>query len=58
MASNSLMNPAKKPKDKENSSSSVNVLYSINAKFNVSLKPLKDLLMESMIGKEILVSFE
>lgn len=58
MASNSLMNPAKKPKDKENSSSSVNVLYSINAKFNVSLKPLKDLLMESIIGKEILASFE
>jgi len=57
MASTSAMNPAKRPIDKENSLNSVNISYSnINAK--QSLKPLKDLLKESMIGKEILTMFE
>jgi len=51
------MNSAKRPTDKENSLNSVNISYSnINAK--QSLKPLKDLLKESMIGKEILTMFE
>ncbi|XP_071580336.1 uncharacterized protein [Temnothorax nylanderi] len=54
---NSSMNSAKRLKDKENSSSSVNVSYN-NIYAKQSLKPLKDLLMESMIGKEILASFE
>jgi len=51
------MNPAKRPTDKENSLNSVNISYSnINAK--QSLKPLKDLLKESMRGKEILTMFQ
>jgi len=51
------MNPAKRSIDKENSLNSVNISYSnINAK--QSLKPLKDLLKESMIRKEILTVFE
>ncbi|XP_024869413.1 uncharacterized protein LOC112453094 [Temnothorax curvispinosus] len=53
----SSMKSAKKLKDEENSSSSVNVSYN-NIYAKQSLKPLKDLLMESMIGKEILASFE
>lgn len=51
------MNSAKRLKDKEHSSSSVNVSYD-NIYAKQSLKPLKDLLMESMMGKEILASFE
>jgi len=51
------MNPAKKPIDKENSLNSVDISYS-NTYAKQSLKPLKDLLKESMIGKEILTMFE
>ncbi|XP_018371215.1 PREDICTED: uncharacterized protein LOC108766426 [Trachymyrmex cornetzi] len=64
MTSNSPTNPVKRAPDNQNSpdnSSCVNILFSKISHSNINtkqlVKPLKDLLMESMMGNEILASF-